>query len=148
MKLKIEERPSTAVDFALHNRMLWETMKMTQADIKPSDVYMPCNVVATDEGRVVGGAFGHSRLGIFMIESMWVAPEYRGRHLGDGMMEEMFRAARLRDCELVIGTAFSFHGSRSFCERHGGEIYAELPNPERGYTLYYFSKRLKEKPPV
>ena len=87
------------------------------------------NVVAVLDGKAVGMASGvpTSQSGSVELISMWVAPEARGRGVGDALMQEIERWARAEDARtLRLSVADDNAGATALYERHGFRRTGEM----------------------
>ncbi|WP_437968227.1 GNAT family N-acetyltransferase [Sorangium sp. So ce260] len=78
------------------------------------------NLVAYVDGEPVGMATGAPFEGTYELISMWVAPEVRGRGVGDALVEEILRWAREQGArELRLGVKEHNLSAISLYLRHG-----------------------------
>lgn len=87
------------------------------------------NVVVRLDGRAVGMASGvpTSAPGTVELISMWVAPEARGRGVGDALMQEIERWARSVGASVLrLSVADDNTAAAALYERHGFRFTGEL----------------------
>ena len=99
---------------------------------------VPLNLIADLDGRSVGMASGTAPVdGEVELISMWVAPEGRGRGVGDALVDAIVRWARNQGAvRLVLGVRQANQHAATLYERHGFRDVgwasaADDPFPER-----------------
>lgn len=86
--------------------------------------------VLRENGRVVGYLFAAVAAGEMSLERVAVAPEHRGRGLGDRLIRELLEGARARSCTLcVLEVATDNAAAIALYHRHG---FAEIGR-RKGY---------------
>jgi GNAT superfamily N-acetyltransferase len=104
--------------------------------------YSPVRLFLRDEhGRVLGGLLGDIWGGWMHIGFLWVHESWRGQGHGTQLLQAGEAEARAHGCRAVKLDTFSFQ-ARPFYERHGYEVFAELPGFPEGHTFYYLRKML------
>jgi GNAT superfamily N-acetyltransferase len=105
--------------------------------------YSPVRLFLRDEqGRVLGGLLGDIWGGWMHIGFLWVHEALRGQGHGTRLLQVGEAEARAHGCRAVKLDTFSFQ-ARPFYERHGYEVFAELPDFPKGHTFYYLRKMLE-----
>lgn len=94
-------------------------------------------------GELVGGLLGDTYSGWLAINIVWIDERYRGRHLGERMIDAAEEEARRRGCRHVQLDTFSFQ-ARPFYEKLGYRVYGSLADfpTGSGHTRYYMTKDL------
>jgi GNAT superfamily N-acetyltransferase len=95
-------------------------------DLAPRDLIVTCRDAS---GALTGGVAGNTLARWLYVARLWVDPAYRGTGLGRQLMEAIEEAARERGCAESFLNTFAFQ-ARSFYERLGYEVFAEMPDPE------------------
>jgi GNAT superfamily N-acetyltransferase len=127
-----------------HYVKLWEYTARLRPDLKEAAKGDKCSITVNGkDGKPVAGAYLYSSLGLGVLESIWVAPEHRGQGLLTQVVLEILRVAKERNWDQIIGYSADFLGTHDIVVRYGGELFAELPNPSKGYTIKYFRYQLK-----
>lgn len=93
------------------------------------------------DGGIAGGVYGATCWGWLMIDGLWVAEELRGAGLGSRLLLEAEAMAIARGCRGAWLGTFDFQ-ARTFYERHGYTVFAELPGFPEGHTHYHLRKDL------
>ncbi len=110
--------------------------------ITGSKGFVPVALYLRDsESRIVGGVLAKLNWNWLFIDTLWVAPELRGRGEGARLLREMEDYGRRRGCSAVHLDTFSFQ-ARPFYERLGYEVFGVLEDYPRGHTRYYLRKAL------
>jgi GNAT superfamily N-acetyltransferase len=104
--------------------------------------YSPLAIFLKDErGAVLGGALGHIWGGWLDLDTLWVAEPYRGQGYGAKLLRTAEDEARTHGCYGVFLTAFSFQ-ARSFYEKFGYEVVADIPDYPKGHSHHILKKKL------
>ena len=75
------------------------------------------------------------------IDVLWIEPSLRGRGFGRSIVLEAERIARQRGCTHARLDTFDFQ-ARSFYERFGYSVYAQLEGFPAGHTQFHLTKSL------
>ena len=105
--------------------------------------YSPLAIFLRDErDAVLGGAYGHVWGGWLDLSLLWIAGPLRGRGYGRKLLEAAEGEARSQGCRGVFLSTFSFQ-ARSFYERFGYEVIADVPDYPIGHTYHVLKKNLQ-----
>jgi len=74
--------------------------------------------VRADSGELIAGFSGHTWGGVCVITHLWVDRQYRGRGMGQTVLQSAEAEARRRNCAHLILASHSFQAPR-FYERLG-----------------------------
>jgi len=103
---------------------------------------VPLHVIARDdEGRVIGGISGRTSLGLLFVDLVYLPESARGRGLGSRMLAMVEDEARRRGCRSGVLTTISFQAP-AFYQRHGWEVFGELPCDPPGTSRVFLRKSL------
>jgi ribosomal protein S18 acetylase RimI-like enzyme len=102
-------------------------------------------LVRDAEGRLVGGATGHTWGGTCEILQLWVAEPLRGAGLGRALLERAEAEARARGCTQLVLTTHSFQAP-GFYRKLGYEAVAEVPDYPAGHAELVLRKGLAPAP--
>ena len=105
--------------------------------------YSPLAIFLKDErGAVLGGALGHVWGGWWLdLDTLWVAEPFRGQGYGTKLLRAAEDEARTQGCHGVFLTTFSFQ-ARSFYEKFGYEVVADIPDYPKGHSHHVLKKEL------
>jgi GNAT superfamily N-acetyltransferase len=116
------------------------------SDVGPRD-WRPLGLaLRADDGDLVGGLYGATMWEWLMVDGLWVAEQLRGRGLGRRLLLAAEGAAVARGCRGAWLGTFDFQ-ARTFYERLGYTIFAELPDFPPGHTHYHLRKVFTSPPP-
>lgn len=141
-RMKYESRPCTAEDEELIDEKL---TAMDHAMVPPEEgAQEECVIykITDEEGSIIAGC-------ILMIDSwkmalldvLWVEEKYRRAGLGSALVHAAEKAARDRDCYVMILGTYEFQ-ARPFYEKHGYELRGIIRDFPRGQANYALMKRL------
>ena len=102
--------------------------------------YRELNVLAHDDGALVGGLLGFTHWNWLFISHLWLAETLRGSGLGRQMLEAAEGEAAQRGCRHAHCDTFDFQ-ALPFYERLGYTIFGRLDEYPPGHTRYYLQKR-------
>lgn len=104
--------------------------------------YAPLTLSLRDpESRLVGGIMAATVWTWLSIDVLWVDPALRGQGHGRRLVEQCESIALARGCTYARLDTFAFQ-ARSFYERLGYQVYAELPDYPVGHAQFHLSKFL------
>jgi len=104
--------------------------------------YSPLAIFLRDDrGAVLGGALGDVWGGWLDLTFLWVAEPLRGNGYGERLLRAAEDEARAQGCQGIFLETLGFQ-ARTFYERFGYEVFAELPDRPAGYTSYFMKKTL------
>jgi ribosomal protein S18 acetylase RimI-like enzyme len=95
----------------------------------------------TPEHLLVGALLGATTWTWLSIDVLWVEPSFRRRGCGQSMVREAERVALERGCTRARLDTFDFQ-ARSFYERVGYHVYAQLDDFPVGHTQFHLAKSI------
>jgi ribosomal protein S18 acetylase RimI-like enzyme len=96
--------------------------------------------------RLCGGLLGHTWGGLLTVTALWVHPRHRGRGHGTRLLAAAETEGRKRRCKASVLATHSFQ-ARSFYERFGYRVVAELSDTPYGHSQYWMRKLLTSRRP-
>lgn len=94
-----------------------------------------------ETGEIVGGLLGHSSLGLFFLDLIYLPEDLRGAGIGSRIITLAEDEARRRGCTAAFVYTVTFQAP-GFYERHGYSRFGEIACPPAGATRIFFSKAL------
>jgi GNAT superfamily N-acetyltransferase len=94
-----------------------------------------------ETGEIVGGLLGHSSLGLFFLDLLYLPEHLRSAGIGSRIMILAEDEARRRGCTAAFVYTVTFQAP-GFYERHGYQRFGEIACPPAGATRIFFSKAL------
>ncbi len=108
----------------------------------PADTPEPVELVLRDAtGQACGGLLGHTRWHWLVIETLWVADEYRGRGHGLALLRQAEQIGRERNCQSAVLDTAGFQAV-GFYRSEGYAPFGELPDYPPGSRTIYLYKQL------
>lgn len=99
-------------------------------------------IFVRDEHQVIqAGVEGWTWCGSCYLRHVWVHRDLRGQSLGTQLLQAVEQQARLRGCQQIVLTSFSFQAP-GFYRKLGYEEFAVLPGHPRGHHNVYLCKQL------
>jgi len=95
-----------------------------------------------ETGEIVGGLLGHSSLGLFFLDLIYVPERLRGGGIGSRIIALAEDEGRRRGCTAAFVYTVTFQAP-GFYERHGYHRFGEIACPPNGATRVFFSKALE-----
>jgi GNAT superfamily N-acetyltransferase len=95
-----------------------------------------------ETGEIVGGLLGHSSLGLFFLDLVYLPEHLRDAGLGSRIITRAEDEARRRGCTAAFVYTVTFQAP-GFYERHGYHRFGEIACPPGGATRIFFSKALE-----
>jgi len=109
------------------------------ATVKPRDWQTISLALRDSQGAIVAGLYGATMWSWLMIDGLWVAPAQRRQGLGSQLLLAAEEIAIQRGCiGSWLGT-FDFQ-AKTFYERHGYSVFAELPGFPPNHTHFHLRK--------
>jgi GNAT superfamily N-acetyltransferase len=103
----------------------------------------PLVLLASADGREVGGLFAETQLAWLRISIMSVAPEWRSRGVGTALLAEAERQAIARGCKYAYVDTMEYQAPR-FYLAHDFAIVGEIPDwDSNGHSKFHLFKRLQ-----
>ena len=105
--------------------------------------YQPLAVLVSDPatGKVVGGLYGRSYLGMMFVERFFVPEPLHHGGLGGRVLAQAEDEGRRRGCSLIALFTLHFQAP-GFYQKQGYDIAARLDCPPPGATRLLMTKRL------
>lgn len=97
-------------------------------------------IVRRDDGSIAGGLIGETRWGWLFIDTLWLADDTRGHHIGTQVMQLAEEEARRRLCVGAYLDTLDFQ-ARGFYEKLGFELFGTQPDYPPGHQRFYLLKR-------
>ena len=105
--------------------------------------YIPLNVLVLEENEAaVGGLWGHTAWGWFVIELLFLPVQLRGQGVASSILRKAEAEAVDRDCWNSWVDTHEFQ-ARGFYETNGYTLFGELPDYPKGYARYFLRKSLR-----
>jgi GNAT superfamily N-acetyltransferase len=98
------------------------------------------------DGTIQAGIYGATMWKWLMIDGLWVAAAQRGQGIGSAILLAAEDEAMKRGCVGAWLGTFDFQ-ARSFYERHGYRVFAELAGFPSGHTHFHLFKRFTAASP-
>lgn len=136
----------TVENFGRPDDTVWEVVGggiNTYNDQQAGDAHAKslCFVLRDPEGQVVGGLVGETHWDWFYISLLIIPEALRGHGYGHALLTAAEDEARQRGAKHAYLDTFSFQAPE-FYERHGYEVFGELPDFPVGHIRYYLRKEL------
>ncbi|MGJ8583531.1 MAG: GNAT family N-acetyltransferase [Marinosulfonomonas sp.] len=110
-------------------------------DVGPADK-RPLAVLAHDaDQQLIAGVSGYTGWGWLYIQWLWVDAAQRGQGIAGDVLRQAETEARARGCRGAHIDTFSPVALRVY-QRHGYEVFGEIPDFVAGRTRSFLSKRL------
>ena len=94
--------------------------------------------------NIVAGLYGHTGLGWFYIDVLWVNENFRSKGLGTRLLEAAENEAINRGCYDVYLYTYSFQKPK-FYENLGYQVFGQLDNFPIGHIKYFMNKALAKR---
>jgi GNAT superfamily N-acetyltransferase len=111
-------------------------------DVGARDHAALCLTLRDADDALQGGLYGATMWGWLLIDGLWVTAELRGRGLGSQLLETAEAIAITRGCRGAWLGTFDFQ-ARTFYERRGYQMFAELPDFPAGHRHFHLAKRFE-----
>jgi GNAT superfamily N-acetyltransferase len=100
-----------------------------------------CFVLKGPDQDIQGGVIGIVYWDWLYIDLMWIKAELRGRGYGRQLLTLLEDEARRRGAQHAHLDTFSFQAPE-FYQKHGYQVFGELPDFPAGHQRYYLTKQL------
>ncbi len=100
-----------------------------------------CFVLRGPDQEIVGGVIGATYWDWLYINLMWVREDLRGLGYGSQLLELAEEKGRERGAKNAYLDTFSFQAP-AFYEKHGYEVFGELPDFPPGHQRFFLKKEL------
>jgi len=107
------------------------------------DRHETLNLIARQQGRVIGGLVGDTYWNWLYISLFWVEENQRGNGLGSRVLARAEQIAIQRGCRNSHLETHDFQ-SLEFYQKRGYVIFGQLDDLPEGHTKYYLRKSLKD----
>jgi len=97
--------------------------------------------VKDEEGNILGGITGNTKLHCLFIQFLWLDDKLRGEGIGAKLLKKAEELAVEKGCRMVRVDTFSFQAPE-FYQKQGYEVYGTVEDFPEGYTHYMFLKRI------
>ena len=102
----------------------------------------PLGFVAEAEGELVGAVAGYTWGRICELRQVWVQEAYRRKGLGEALMTEATREAKVRGCVYIYLATHDFQAP-GFYAKLGFEKVVEIPDKPLGHIEFVMRLRLR-----
>lgn len=119
--------------------------KLNQYNLRfaPPDNRQALTLLAHDQNdTIIAGLVGVTYWGWLHIEILWVDETLRQRGIGGLLLQAAEEEALQRGCRHSHLETHTFQ-ALEFYEKHGYQVFGELPDLPGGYTKYYLKKNLE-----
>lgn len=96
--------------------------------------------VKNEEGNILGGLTGNTKLHCLFIQYLWVDDNFRGEGIGAKLLKKAEELAVEKGCRMVRVDTFSFQAPE-FYQKQGYEVYGKVDDFPEGCTHYMLLKR-------
>ena len=104
--------------------------------------YIPLNVLVNENNETkVGGLWGHTAYGWFVIELLFLPERLRGHGVASSILKKAESEALSRECHNAWVDTHEFQ-ARGFYEYNGYTLFGELPDYPKGHSRYFMRKSL------
>jgi len=97
--------------------------------------------VQDEEGNILGGITGNTKLHCLFIQFLWIDESLRGLGVGAKLLKEIEELAVKKSCKMVRVDTFSFQAPE-FYKKQGYEVYGTVEDFPKGYSHYMLLKRV------
>lgn len=92
-------------------------------------------------GKVLGGLWGRTELGLLFLDMLFLPEDVRGRSLGGRLLSAVEEEAKRRGCKRAVVETSSFQAP-GFYERHGYEEFGRVEFGLPGHARVFLRKSL------
>jgi ribosomal protein S18 acetylase RimI-like enzyme len=100
-----------------------------------------CFTVKDEQGNILGGISGSTKMQSLFIQFLWVDESIRGKGFGQKLMEKAENFAVEKKCRMVKVDTFSFQAP-DFYKILGYEVYGKIEDFPEGYNHYFLFKKV------
>lgn len=93
-------------------------------------------------GKVLGGLWGRTELGLLFLSTLFLPEDLRGRSLGSRLLSAVEGEAKRRGCKRAVVETSSFQAPE-FYERHGYEEFGRVEFGLPGHARVFLRKSLE-----
>ena len=116
---------------AEYNWQRWEVSERKPLAMKMTD----------EQGKIIAGAAGRSFGDWFMLNTLWVDEQYRGKKIGDEILTKIEMAAKERGCNKCLLDTLNFQAMPFYQARGYLTQWIQEGYPKTG-CKYYMMKHL------
>ena len=135
--LVIEEHPASHDLEFMEQRIIAYNYRAAAADDGRG---LAC-FVRDDQGHMLAGITGYTWAGMAEIEFLWVDERLRGQGIGARLLAAVEAEARLRGCERIIVSTYSFQAPQ-FYQSQGYAVMGQINDCPPGHINYWLKKEL------
>src|SRR5262245_6345414 len=103
--------------------------------------HVPLSITLRDKGKIVGGVIGETHIGWLFVEFFWIDEKYRGKGLGERLLDPAEKEALVRGAKNVYLDTFSFQAP-GFYKKLGYREFGRLEDFPRGHHRAWMTKAL------
>ncbi|WP_026693883.1 GNAT family N-acetyltransferase [Peribacillus kribbensis] len=97
--------------------------------------------VKDEEGNILGGISGSTKMHSLIIQFLWVDESIRGKGFGKKFIKKVEHYAVEKKCRMIKVETFSFQAP-DFYISLGYEVYGKIEDFPEGYNHYFLFKKL------
>ena len=94
-----------------------------------------------DTGKLLGGMTGRTSLGLMFVDVFHLPKSLRGSGLGSRILRMAEEEGKRRGCKAAVLYTINFQAP-GFYERHGWEVFGEVPCDPPGTSRIFMTKQL------
>jgi len=100
-----------------------------------------CITVWDEEGNILGGITGNTKMHCLFIQFFWIDESLRGQGVGKKLLKMAEELAIEKQCRMIRLDTFSFQAP-DFYKSQGYEVYGKVEDFPEGCTHYLLLKRV------
>ncbi|WP_102272067.1 GNAT family N-acetyltransferase [Cytobacillus massiliigabonensis] len=100
-----------------------------------------CFKVKDEEGNILGGISGNTKMQSLFIQFLWVDESIQGKGFGKKLIKQAENFALEKKCRMIKVDTFSFQAP-DFYKSLGYEIYGTIDDFPEGHNHYFLFKKL------
>lgn len=100
-----------------------------------------CFKVKDEEGNILGGISGNTKMQCLFIQFLWVDESLKGKGFGKQLIKEAENFAVEKKCRMIKVDTFSFQAP-DFYKSLGFEVYGIVEDFPEGHNHYFLLKKL------
>jgi ribosomal protein S18 acetylase RimI-like enzyme len=102
-------------------------------------------VARNEDEQIVGGLLAETKWNWMFIGWVWIDEKYRARGIGNQLMRDAEREAKVLGCDHTHLTTLDFQ-AKGFYEKLGYEVFAALEDYPPGHTRFMMKKKISDAP--
>lgn len=99
-----------------------------------------CFTIKDEEGKILGGISGNTKLQSLFIQFLWVDESIQRRGFGRRLIKSVEDFAVEKNCRIIKVDTFSFQAP-AFYKSLGFEVYGTINDFPEGHNQYFLYKR-------